>query len=107
MGIYRGKTAERFLLSNGRLLETEVLAIGRDVPPAIAEIWSRRVVHGDIKPWNIMLRNTDGHSMDGSMDTAVLIDLGAARYFDPGNMRTLKPSIKATAVVPRAVRSER
>ena len=79
------------LLSNGRLLETEVLAIGRDVSSAIAEIWSRRVVHSDIKPSNIMLRNTDGHSMDGSMDTAVLIDLGAARYFDPGNMRTLKP----------------
>ncbi len=79
------------LLANGRLLESEVLAIGRDVSSAIAEIWSRRVVHGDIKPSNIMLRNSNGHTMDGSMDTAVLIDLGAARYLGQSNIRTLKP----------------
>ena len=79
------------LLANGRLLETEVLAIGRDVSSAIAEIWSRRVVHGDIKPSNIMLRNSNGYTMDGSMDTAVLIDLGAARYLGQSNIRTLKP----------------
>ncbi len=60
-------------LKSGRLLESEVLPIGRDVSAAITEIWSRRIVHGDIKPSNIMLRNSGG---------AVLIDLGAARYFE-------------------------
>ena len=63
-------------LKNGHLLETEVLAIGRDVLAAIAEIWSRRIVHGDIKPSNIMLRDSGG---------AVLIDLGAARHLEEDN----------------------
>jgi eukaryotic-like serine/threonine-protein kinase len=81
------------LLRNGRLMESEVLAIGRDVSSAIAEIWSRRIVHGDIKPSNIMLRNSDGYIMVGSVDSAVLIDLGAARYLDQDNTRTsLRPS---------------
>jgi serine/threonine protein kinase len=79
------------LLKNGRLLESEVLAIGRDVSSAIAEIWSRRIVHGDIKPSNIMLRNSDGYFMVGSVDRAVLIDLGAARYLGQGYIRTLRP----------------
>jgi serine/threonine protein kinase len=63
-------------LKIGRLEEPEVLAIGRDVSAAIAEIWSRRIVHGDIKPSNIVLRDSGG---------AVLIDLGAARYLEQDN----------------------
>ena len=78
-------------LRSGRLLESEVLAIGRDVSAAIAEIWSRRIVHGDIKPSNIMLRNSGGHMMLGSVDSAVLIDLGVASYLDQRNVSTLKP----------------
>jgi serine/threonine protein kinase len=79
------------LLKAGRLLESEVLAIGRDVSSAIAEIWARRIVHGDIKPSNIMLRNAEGYFMVGSVDNAVLIDLGAARYLGQGYIRSLRP----------------
>jgi len=89
------------LLKNGRLLQSEVLAVGRDVSSAIAEIWSRRIVHGDIKPSNIMLRHSDGPVMMGSVDSAVLIDLGAARYLDPGNIRTLRPSDRCDRRSPR------
>jgi serine/threonine protein kinase len=77
-------------LKTGPLSHSEVLAIGRDVSSAIAEIWSRRIVHGDIKPSNIMLRNSDGRMMPGAEDSAVLIDLGAAKYLDQG-IRSLKP----------------
>jgi eukaryotic-like serine/threonine-protein kinase len=70
-----GQTLAR-QLRIGRLEEHEVLAIGRDVSAAIAEIWSQRIVHGDIKPSNIMLRESGG---------AVLIDLGAARYLAQDN----------------------
>jgi eukaryotic-like serine/threonine-protein kinase len=79
-------------LKNGLLLESEVLAIGRDVAAAVAEVWSQRVVHGDIKPSNIMLRSSDDYMMVGSVDSAVLIDLGAARYLDLDKIRTLRPS---------------
>jgi eukaryotic-like serine/threonine-protein kinase len=64
-------------LKSGRLLESEVLPIGRDVSAAIAEIWSRRIVHGDVKPSNIMLRDSGG---------AVLIDLGAAMHLEQDNI---------------------
>jgi len=70
-----GRTLSR-QLKIGRLEEHEVLAIGRDVSAAIAEIWSQRIVHGDIKPSNIMLRDSGG---------TVLIDLGAARYLAQDN----------------------
>ena len=63
-------------LKQGRLLESEVVAIGRDVLAAIAQIWSHRIVHGDIKPSNIMVRDSGG---------AVLIDLGAARHLEQDN----------------------
>ena len=77
------------LLKNGPLLESEVLAIGRDVSSAIAEIWSRHIVHGDIKPANIMIRSSDDYMMLGSVASAVLIDLGVARYLDQDNARAM------------------
>lgn len=71
------------LLKNGQLLEYEVLPIARDVAAAIAAIWSRGIVHGDIKPSNIMLRDSGN---------AVLIDLGAARYLEEDAApRSLRP----------------
>jgi serine/threonine protein kinase len=71
-----GQTLAHRLRVGGRLLDSEVLPIGRDVAAAIAAIWSRRIVHGDIKPSNIMLRDSGG---------AVLIDLGAARHSEQDN----------------------
>ena len=80
-------------LKDGPLLESETLAVGRDVSAAIAHIWSRRIVHGDIKPSNIMLRASDDDVMLGSVVGAILIDLGAARYLDQDDAhRTLAPS---------------
>jgi serine/threonine protein kinase len=70
-----------------------VLVIGRDVSAAIAEIWSRRIVHGDIKPSNIMFRNSGDYMTLASEASAVLIDLDAGRYLDQENTRlTLRPS---------------
>lgn len=71
-----GQPLSHRLRIGGRLLDSEVLPIGRDVAAAIAAIWSRRMVHGDIKPSNIMLRDSGG---------AVLIDLGAARDSEHDN----------------------
>jgi eukaryotic-like serine/threonine-protein kinase len=60
-------------LKTGKLLESEILPIARDVSEAIAALWSHRIVHGDIKPSNIMLRESG---------QAVLIDLGILRFFE-------------------------
>lgn len=48
--------------------------VGRDVATAVEAIWSRRIVHRDVNPKNIMLRS--------SQEGAVLIDLGIAKYLD-------------------------
>src|SRR5262249_37650787 len=78
-------------LREGHLLESEVLVIGRDVSAAIAEIWSRTIVHGDIKPSNIMLLKSAGYATLSSVASAVLIDLGVARHLDQ-ETATLRPS---------------
>ena len=77
-----GQSLSNRLRIGGRLLDSEVLPIGRDVSAAIAAIWSRRIVHGDIKPSNIMLRDSGG---------AVLIDLGAARQSEDNTLAARKP----------------
>lgn len=51
-----------------------VACIGRDVSRAIEHIWKKRIVHRDINPKNIII--PVGES------SAVLIDLGVARFLD-------------------------
>lgn len=60
-------------LGGGPLDEAGTVAIIRNISDAIDAMWSRRIVHRDIKPNNIILRP------DGS---ACLIDLGVARHVD-------------------------
>jgi len=91
------------VLKAGPLMEAEILAIGRDVSAAIAEIWSQRIVHGDIKPSNIMLRSTDPQAMAGAVGNAVLIDLGAAKYLGHGNILSLKPLGRPERRAPRRI----
>ncbi len=72
-------------LKAGRLLESEVLQIGRDTSAAIDALWAQRIVHGDIKPSNIMLRESG---------SAVLIDLGVASFFEEqAGPRPLTPGL--------------
>lgn len=72
-------------LRGGRLLESEVVQIGRDISAAIAALWEQRIVHGDIKPSNIMLRESG---------SAVLIDLGVASFFnEEAGPRSLTPGL--------------
>lgn len=59
-------------LGGGPLLGSTVACIGRDVARAIDHIWSKRIVHRDVAPKNIMLKK-------GGLE-AVLIDLGIARH---------------------------
>jgi len=78
-----GQSLKQRLKNGGKLVEFEVLPIARDISAAIAALWSHRIVHGDIKPSNIMLRDSG---------QAVLIDLGVLRFFgEDGATRPLRP----------------
>ena len=77
-----GQTLRQRLKIGGKLLEHELLPIARDVSAAIAALWSQRIVHGDLKPSNIMLRKSG---------EAVLIDLGVLRIFQESAGRPLRP----------------
>ena len=80
-----GQSLRQRLKNGGRLLESEILPIARDIAAAIAALWSQRIVHGDIKPSNIMLRESNGG--------AILIDLGVLRFFEEeGATRPLRPT---------------
>lgn len=52
--------------------------VGRDVASAVDHIWTKRIVHRDVSPKNIMLKTGDLG--------AVLIDLGAARHLDESTL---------------------
>lgn len=59
-------------IATGPVPPKAVAAIGRDAASAIAELWSRKIVHRDVSPKNVMLRSGERE--------AVLIDLGVARH---------------------------
>jgi len=60
------------LVRAGPLTAKTVACIGRDVARAVEHIWSKRIVHRDVAPKNIMLKTGDSE--------AVLIDLGIAKH---------------------------
>lgn len=67
------------------------VAIARDCLAALAALHRERIIHGDIKPSNIMLKRT-GH--------AKVIDIGSAfEMEDPPQIRTCTPSYAAPEVL--------
>lgn len=59
-------------VGTGPLAAKTVACVGRDVARAIDHLWSKRIVHRDVAPKNMMLRRGDLE--------AILIDLGIARH---------------------------
>jgi serine/threonine protein kinase len=67
-----GTPLDERLLKSGPLSPAMVAIVGRDVSTAISTLWEHRIVHRDVNPKNIMLRD--------DQKEAVLIDLGIARH---------------------------
>ena len=67
-----GVTQRQRLRRHEQVIAALRLQLGRDVARAIDHIWSKRIVHRDVAPKNMMLRRGDLE--------AVLIDLGIARH---------------------------
>jgi serine/threonine protein kinase len=74
-----GYSLENLLTSQGTQSLERIACIGRDIALALEQIWSKRIVHRDVKPNNIMLT---------SAGRAVLIDLGIARHIDLHSLTT-------------------
>ncbi len=69
-----GVTLERWLESRGPLPPDRALEVARQVLAGLAEIHAQGIVHRDLSPDNIMLRETSGGRLQ-----AKIIDLGIAK----------------------------
>ncbi|HEV2283552.1 MAG TPA: protein kinase [bacterium] len=87
-----GGTLQERLQRDGRMAETEALAIAAEVADALAYAHGRHVVHRDIKPHNILLTE-DGHVKVADFGIALTLDatsltrpgtvMGSAPYLSP------------------------
>jgi serine/threonine-protein kinase len=66
-----GQTLTQKLQQQGSMSESSVKSILIDILPILSYVHSKHIVHRDIKPDNIMIRNFDGK--------AILIDFGAVK----------------------------
>jgi serine/threonine protein kinase len=66
-----GQTLSQRLQQQGSMSESSVKSILVDILPILSFVHSKHIVHRDIKPDNIMIRNYDGK--------AILIDFGAVK----------------------------
>ena len=69
----RGSSLERMLASHVVFSDAAVASVGMRLIEAASHCWSRGVVHGDIRPANVLLAE------DGALS---LVDFGLARFFD-------------------------
>uniref|UniRef100_A0A832HZN4 Protein kinase domain-containing protein n=1 Tax=Eiseniibacteriota bacterium TaxID=2212470 RepID=A0A832HZN4_UNCEI len=73
--LVRGETLEQRLARTGPLAPREIAAIGADLCAALAAVHAAGLVHGDVKPSNVMLE--PGGAAD-PRERVVLMDFGAA-----------------------------
>jgi serine/threonine-protein kinase len=76
----RGETL-RQRLRRGALAPDEALAIMQSVLRGVAEAHRHAIVHGDLKPENIMLTVLS----DGTSDQPKVLDFGVSRILEPGD----------------------
>jgi len=74
MELVEGETLASLVAREGRLSSRRVLAIGKQLAGALAEIHLRGIVHRDVKPENVLLVPVD----DELADVVKLVDFGLA-----------------------------
>ena len=84
-----GDTLENILHKDGVLNNTTALNYIREVASALDYIHKRNLLHLDIKPSNIMVRNADKR--------VILIDFGLTKHYDEVNGKQTTPSISGAS----------
>lgn len=70
-----GATGRELLGASGAMLTTELAMLAHDVSSGLEELWKRRRVHRDVKPDNIMRRDSTGRYV--LLDMGLILDLDA------------------------------
>jgi hypothetical protein len=78
--LVRGETLEQRLDRTGPLPAREAASIGIDLCGALAAVHAAGLVHGDVKPANVMIEPAGS---DGARPRVVLMDFGAAHEIAP------------------------
>jgi hypothetical protein len=85
-----GGSLADLLAERGRLTPGEVVAVAAPVAEALASAHARGLVHGDVKPGNILF-TSDGQPL--------LADFGMAEYLAPGSPASPTADVQALGVV--------
>ncbi len=72
-----GENLEKLVRRKGKLSESEALIYIRQIGEALTVIHAKGLLHRDVKPQNIIVRNINNNTQ------AILIDFGIAREFIP------------------------
>jgi serine/threonine-protein kinase len=83
-----GETLSQMLASNQQLPTDEVVKLADNVTRAIKAVWSARKIHRDVKPSNIIRRDSNGDY--------VLLDMGIA--FDVDDISLTEPLVMVGTV---------
>ncbi len=78
MRLIRGETLDALLRRRGPLSAVEALPLARQVCAGIDAAHKAGVIHGDLKPSNVIVADNDG------VESATLTDFGLARTFEEG-----------------------
>ena len=88
MDYVEGYTLSDYIAEKGKLTEEETIRLLKPIAKALDYAHSEKVIHRDVKPSNILIRNNDGHPF--------ILDFGIAREIQESLTRVTGRTISGT-----------